>query len=152
MNKTTGECIYIGSTFHIKNRVYSHVYNSLNSSCKPLYQYVNDNGGWDVFEFVIFQEYTNIKKEYLLTKEREYIELYKPRYNFNRPIITEKERNYRENTEERKQQKKEYYEKNSERFKEKYREDVKLKAIRPEYPNIIQYISTLDYITPINSS
>ena len=64
-------------------------------------------------------------------------ELYKPRYNFNRPIITEKERNYRENTKERKQQKREYYEKNSERFKQKYREDVKQEAIRPEYPNIL---------------
>ena len=96
MNKTTGECIYIGSSFEIMKRVYSHVYNSLHSCQKPLYQYIIDNGGWDLFEFVIFQEYTNVNREFLLSKEREYIELYKPRYNFNRPIITEKERNYRE--------------------------------------------------------
>jgi group I intron endonuclease len=151
MNKSTGECIYIGSSFEIMKRVYSHVYNSLHSCQKPLYQYIIDNGGWDIFEFVIFQEYTNVNKEFLLSKEREYIELYKPHYNFNRPIVSEKERNYRENTEERKQQKKEYYEKNSDRFKEKYREDVKLKAIRPEYPNILECIKTLEG-TPINFS
>jgi len=69
---------------------------ALHSCQKPLYQYIIDNGGWDLFEFVIFQEYTNVNREFLLSKEREYIELYKPRYNFNRPIITEKERNYRE--------------------------------------------------------
>lgn len=85
MNKTTGDCIYIGSSFEIMKRVYSHVYNSLHSCDKPLYQYIIDNGGWDVFEFVIFQEYTNVNREFLLSKEREYIELYKPRYNF-RPV------------------------------------------------------------------
>ena len=159
INKTTDECIYIGSSFQINNRVNTHLYNSKNYCSKPLYQYINDNGGWDLFEFVIFQEYTNVEKKFLLSKEREYIELYKPRFNINRPIITEKERNYRENTKERKEQKREYYkknlehlkekyreyyEKNSEHIKEKYRDSVKLSAIRAEYPNILAFINTLE--------
>ena len=62
----------------------------------------------------------------------------------DRPIITEKERNYRENTEERKEQKREYYKKNLEHLKEKYRDSVKLSAIRAEYPNILAFINTLE--------
>jgi hypothetical protein len=38
----------------------------------------------------------------------------------------------------------EYYEKNSEHLKEKYRESVKLRAVRPEYPNILAFINILE--------
>jgi hypothetical protein len=60
---------------------------------QPLYKYVIESGGWDIFSFNIIHERPDMDKTDLLNLEKEEIALRNPRCNINSPITTKEERN-----------------------------------------------------------
>lgn len=74
--------IYIGSTEDYKYRIWKHKY-CCNTPhyykySSPLYKFINENGGWDNFEFTVLYEFNeDISKKELLQKEGEFINIYK---------------------------------------------------------------------------
>jgi len=74
--------IYIGSTSDFKYRIWKHKYccntPTYYKYTSPLYKFINENGGWDKFEFIVLYEFhEDISKKELLEKEGEFIHIYK---------------------------------------------------------------------------
>jgi group I intron endonuclease len=85
----TNECIYVGSTKDLDERIRQH-FNSSDRSY-PLYLYIL-NKGWDKFTFETLETVDTQDKKILLEYERYYIDELHPKYNSHTPILTEEER------------------------------------------------------------
>jgi len=118
--------IYIGSTCNFKRRKSSHKSNCYNTNIRnynlKVYQFMRDNGGFVNWSMIMLFEYpecqNKLQKE---SKEREYIELFKPSLNIKIPTKTKIE--YRENNKELiNQKKKQYYIDNKDVIKDKHKE------------------------------
>ena len=111
--------IYIGSTTNFKQRKSGHKgkCNNLNSpkyNCN-VYKFIRENGGWENWDMVLVEYYSCETKLELEKKEREIIEKLKPTLNKNIPTRTDKE--YREDSKEKKaKQSKKYREENKEKI------------------------------------
>lgn len=108
--------IYVGSTCNFKQRVRQHRCASKYDKFK-LYDYINDNGGWDNFAFEIYEEYPCENVKQCRIKERDVYETLKATLNSQKP--------YRA--------KGEYYEENKETLLEKqkvYHDDPDVKQKR----------------------
>jgi len=105
---------YVGHTTNFAKRKYQHKTTCNNSNDAnynfPIYQFIRDNGGWDNWDMILIEHCKCESSLDAKKKEREYMEQLKATFNRNIPSRTEKE--YREDTKEKK----------SERMK-KYRED-----------------------------
>ena len=89
---------YIGSTKNWEARKNSHRYASNNNVQLKLYQFINNNGGWNNFEMIILESPCITKHEAVLL-EKQYIQNYQSTLNKNKPIrskdeITEYMKNY----------------------------------------------------------
>ena len=74
---------YVGSTKDIKNRMRIHKLDCENKKLK-LYNYINENGGWDNWTYEIIKEVdVDDRKKY----EIEQIELLKPTLNSVKPFL-----------------------------------------------------------------
>jgi len=122
---------YIGSSKNIKNRKRSH-----KSRCKTknkqlkLYNFINNNGGYNNFDYEILEKVNCNNKLDLLKKERHYIELLKPSLNIKIPSMDRKERRKiykQQNKDKIKEKKKEYYENNKDKINEKRK--IKIKCV-----------------------
>jgi hypothetical protein len=83
--------IYIGSTKNHKQRELQH-----QSACNMLhnrkvYNFINDNGGWDGWDFVVIDTVDG-NAEMLLRAERYWYDKYAPSLNTNSVLLTENER------------------------------------------------------------
>ena len=104
---------YIGSTKNFINRIRFHKC-SYNKDCY-LYEFVEENGGWDNFTFSIVEDASYVKNRIeLLWRERYYYDLYSPMLNTLCPINSPEEK-----AEKRKVWDCRYYQKNKEKILEK---------------------------------
>lgn len=107
--------IYIGSTTNFKTRKNSHksktnkIGNAQYNFKK--YQYIRDNGGWDMFDMIEIEKYPCKDKNEAESRERYWIEFYKSTLNSSIPTRSIKEW-HQDNKEYRKNKCKEYQEKN----------------------------------------
>ena len=76
---------YIGSSVDFDNRKRNHKCNSTNLNkreyCFPLYMFINVNGGFENWDFVVIKEYKFITKKELEMNEQYYKDLLKPQLN-----------------------------------------------------------------------
>jgi len=128
--------IYIGSTQAMRNRKSGHKKACNNESDKrhniKVYQFIRDNGGWDLWDMVLVEKIQYNERCELLARERYYIESLgaslncyipgrtnKEYYEKNKERFKEYQIEYKEkNKEILKDKSKQYYQKNKERFKE----------------------------------
>ena len=127
---------YVGSTTNFKERLRAH------RKCKKqyrLYQYVEENGGWDNFSMIEIEKFPCIDGNEARARERYWIEYFKSTLNMVQPHRTMEE--YKESktnfskSEEGKDMKKRDYEKHKDayilRAKKRYeekKEDILIKA------------------------
>jgi len=92
---------YIGSSFNMKERKYSHKNKCNNSKCKAynfkVYQYIRENGGYENWKYEILVEKEFENKTALEIKEKECIKLLNPSLNIQNPYRTEEERKLQKN-------------------------------------------------------
>jgi len=100
---------YIGSTKEFDKRKICHKA-KCNIVNTKLYNYINENGGWDNFKMEVL--------EYCLEYQEREIELIKQL----RPPLNTVEYNYNDRKEYFEKYNKEYYEQNKEQIKEKYKQ------------------------------
>ena len=82
--------LYIGHTCNFYGRKALHKHHSTRKNTK-IYSFIKENGGFDKFEMIVLEEYPCKSRLEATTKERMYIELYKPSLNNNLPHQTYKE-------------------------------------------------------------
>ena len=143
---------YVGSTTNFTNRKQQHKNHSQPNNPKSdlyVYNFINQNGGWENWEMIEIEKYNAIDHNEVLKKERYWLEELKATLNKARPIITKEEKEeyqqkYRENNKDKMKEynreyrkdnivkivelDKEYYEKNKEHIKSnvsKYKENNK---------------------------
>lgn len=110
--------IYVGSTCDFKQRIRQHKQQSKFDRFK-LYDYIHDNGGWDNFDFKIYEEYPCENVKQCRMKEREVYEKLKATLNSRFPQRTQKE--YRDEPKIKQkivEKAKQYAEDNKEKLKE----------------------------------
>ena len=149
---------YIGSTFDFKKRQSYHKSdcNNVNSPKYNyrVYEFIRSNGGYDLWNYEILQQFTNdIKvKDELHYIERAYIELLNSTLNNNIPMRTTEEysKQYYENhKEEILEYRKQHYQDNKERLKQKFncecggRYTKKNKTIHIKTKKHLNYINQL---------
>ena len=116
---------YIGSTINFSKRKGIHKYYCNKGLNLKLYNFINDNEGWDNFEMKILQKYANINDRNELHKiEYSFILNLKPSLNKNNPNLYKNRAEYkqqyqRNNKEKIKKWSKTYYQKNRELVKQK---------------------------------
>jgi len=114
--------IYVGSTTNFKTRKNSHksrtnkIGNAQYNFKK--YQYIRDNGGWDMFDMIEIEKYPCNDKNEAESRERYWIEFYKSTLNCNIPTRSQKEY-ININKEKIAEKAKIYCEKNKEKINEK---------------------------------
>jgi len=83
---------YIGSTKCLSSRKNSHRSYAKSGRKGKLYDYIQENGGWSNFTVNTLEkvDYLPGEKHKLRAKELEYIELFKPILNTNKPTVSEK--------------------------------------------------------------
>ena len=135
---------YIGSTINIKNRISCHKsYSKSKKKQLKLYDFINNNGGFNNFEFEIIEKINCDNKLDLHKREKHYIKTLKPSLNTSIPSRNRKEYDieyYEKNKYKIKEYNKEYIEKNKDKIKErekKYRQNNKdkMKEYNKEYYN-----------------
>ena len=112
---------YIGSTKDFQRRINSHKHTSKNYDCK-LYNYINENGGWDCFKCEVLEYCLEYQQ-----REKELIQTLKPSLNMRLYDFNEKETQqiyYEKNKEQINKKKKEWYEKNKDRIIKKQTEKI----------------------------
>jgi hypothetical protein len=82
---------YIGSTKHWNARKIAHKHNCTVNFQYRLYNFINNNGGWDNFEYKLLFETPYITKEEAHVLEKQYIQNYKCTLNINKPVRTKEE-------------------------------------------------------------
>lgn len=118
---------YIGSTTNFKNRKKTHKYYCQKNFNIKLYNFINENDGWDNFEMSIIEEYPNIDRKELNKKEFKFIYDLNPQLNKHNPLRYNSKMEYkrewqRNNKEKTRQWAKNYYHNNKDKIKEKYKE------------------------------
>jgi len=125
---------YIGSTINIKNRISCHKsYSKSKKKQLKLYDFINNNGGFNNFEFEIIEKINCDNKLDLHKREKHYIKTLKPSLNTSIPSRNRKEYDieyYEKNKYKIKEVHKKYRQKNKDKIKE-YRQNNKDK--RKEY-------------------
>ena len=101
---------YVGSTTDFIRRKHAHKRNSKTLNYK-VYQFINNNGGWDNFQMLEIEKFPCSDGNEMRTRERYWLEQLNATLNKIVPIITEDRKEYK------KQQDKEYRENNVERCK-----------------------------------
>jgi hypothetical protein len=96
IEKETNISIYVGSTtgkyFCLRKASHTRPSQFTNGKQPILYNYIQEKGGWDKFNFGILNEYNHIEKNELLTNEKNYIVQKIPICNKNLPILTQEEK------------------------------------------------------------
>lgn len=116
---------YIGSTIDFNRRKSVHKHYCNNRFNLKLYNFINENQGWDNFEMEIVQQYGNIENRNELNQiEYKFILDMKPTLNKHNPSLYKNKADYklnyqRKNKEKTKQWSKKYYNKNREIVKQK---------------------------------
>ena len=106
---------YIGSTINIKRRKSQHRYDIKKNSNRPIYKFINSNGGIDNFYFeTLLEVYIEDRKD-LYKIEKHYIKSEKKLINCNIPCRERKEY-YIDNKNILIQKSKDYYYKNQEQI------------------------------------
>ena len=72
--------IYIGSTCNLYRRKKGHKHDSKTRTSK-VYNFINKNGGWDNWTFVVEEETETLSTDERLLIEQTYIELLEPELN-----------------------------------------------------------------------
>jgi len=111
--------VYIGSTKHIKQRIYDHKSECKLNGTQVVYMFINVNGGFDNWAFEILDEIKVESKVEKLKIEREFIKKYPLNLNDNIPGRSKKEY-VKDNPEKRSLIGKKYYYSHPEKIKEKY--------------------------------
>lgn len=99
---------YIGSTINLKNRKQQHKSNLKNIPNRPIYNYINSNGGMDNFNYEILVEVIINDRLDLFKIEQKYIKSEKHLLNCNIPCRLPKEY-YNDNKIKILESQKEYY-------------------------------------------
>ena len=90
--------IYVGSTCNFAKRKSQHKSKCLNESAAkhnlPVYQYIRENGGWENWQMVQLLSFSCQTPREKELKEREFVDLLKPK--LNRQIPTRGMKEYRE--------------------------------------------------------
>ena len=105
---------YIGSSTNWEVRKKFHKYHSQNSFNRPLYKWINKNGGYDNFNFEPIAWF-KCGKEELREHEEMFFKTLNPTINVYHPK-RDKRQYFLDNREKIKEQSKEYYEKNKEQI------------------------------------
>lgn len=122
--------IYVGSTTNFRERKRQHK-NFSNSNCnRKVYNFINENGGWNNWDMIEIIKYSCNDKRELETKEREYIELLNSTLNHCIPTRS----------------KKEYREDNKEHFKELWKKRYELKKDEYKKKSKEWYNNNLDRV------
>jgi len=161
--------IYVGSTQAMRNRKSGHKRACNSESNKhhnyKVYQFIRDNGGWDLWNMVLIEKVEYSERCELLARERYYIETLGASLNCCMPVRTreervrnnkksqetyrdknrEKERDrhraYRENNrDEIKERKKAYREKNREKEREYYQKNRERARLRYQRNKLLDFI------------
>ena len=109
--------VYVGSSTNFKQRCASHKSRCKNSSTLTIYNYMRDNGGFDLFEIipVIFLKLNDAVE--LRIEEQKEMDKYTDKLNVIKAYISDQDRIVRD-----KENGKKYYEENREKLIEKTRE------------------------------
>lgn len=116
---------YIGSTINFNRRKSVHKHYCNSGFNLKLYNFINQNQGWDNFEMEIVQKYANIQNRNELNQiEYKFILNMNPTLNITNPGQYKNKADYklkyqRKNKEKTRQWAKTYYDKNRELVKEK---------------------------------
>jgi hypothetical protein len=112
--------IYVGSTTNFNQRRQRHKSACANINDKKsdirVYQYIRENGDWEMWDMILVEEYPCENRLQLLARERYHIEQLKSKLNCCIPTRTRKE-HYQECHEEILKQKKEYRQNNLEKVR-----------------------------------
>ena len=88
-------CLYVGSTINFHSRIIRHRHNAdnleVNIGSKKIYQKIRELGGFENVCCQVIQSFSNLNKQQLLEKEKEYINLLKPSCNMRKPFRTQEE-------------------------------------------------------------
>lgn len=147
---------YIGSTRNMQKRICSHKHYSIVYPNRKVYNYINNNGGWSNFEFILLFRKKCSKEERKLV-EGSLIINFKASLNTQIPNRTQKQYYldnigkikgyYLRNKEKRIQYQKEYYRKNYDKVNEKHMCDIcKKEIIKRNFKNHLntdQHINNL---------
>ena len=82
---------YIGSTKDLEKRKIQHFYSCRHNSNRKLYNFINNNGGYNNWYIEVIKNIQNITRQDLKKEEKEFILKYKPTLNKNIPLQTNKE-------------------------------------------------------------
>jgi hypothetical protein len=68
------KCIYVGSTRGgLSQRLWNHKTDSKNCSHRPVYRYINENGGWEQFKMLLIEDVSCESYKMLQRREGEFI-------------------------------------------------------------------------------
>ena len=118
---------YIGSTKNLKNRIASHKHNAKAYPDRKVYRYINNNGGFDNFEFITLFT-TECSKNKKSRIEASLIINFKASLNIQIPLRTQ-EQYYSDNIDKIK----DYYQANKERriaYQKEYYRNNNLKLLK----------------------
>ncbi len=124
-----GKYWYIGSTSNFRDRKYGHKNGCKNQ--KYLKEFVEENGGWDAWEFEVLEISEHKTKVERFMREQHFLDELKPCLNRQRAYNSEEDsktgdKEYRKRNKERiTGYKKEYHKKNKEKIKEYEKERYK---------------------------
>jgi len=112
--------VYVGSTINFKKRINKHRHDCNNEKNKDyninLYQYIRENGGFNMFVIIILECYVCNFKYELYDREDDYIKMYPNNLNSQRAYLTG-----RESKEKIREIKKKYYIDNKEKINENFK-------------------------------
>jgi len=125
--------VYVGSTNNLKKRINIHRHDCNNEKSEKynlkLYQYLRENGGFYMYEFIILESYVCNFKHELHYKEDDYIQMYPNNLNSQRAYLTDEEYKKKNNEKSKKyrdenkdiinERKKKYYDENKDIIKKK---------------------------------
>ena len=110
--------IYVGSSTNFRQRKAQHKCSCTNPNNSKyhlkVYEYMRNNGGWDIWDMVLLEKYPCNDKYELEKRERHWMEELKSSLNSNIPTRTDQEWE-----EDNKEHRKEYYQQNKEEIKVK---------------------------------
>lgn len=119
--------VYVGSTTNLKERIRLHEEKCYDVKSreynKKLYEYIRENGGFYMYEFIILECYVCNFKYELHDREDDYIQMYDNNLNIYRAYLTREQ-----NKEKQYMRHKKYYNENKDKIKDinkKYRDENK---------------------------
>lgn len=130
--------VYVGSSINLKGRIRKHRFSCNNEKSKEynynLYKYIRENGGFNMYRFIILECYVCNFKHELYDREDDYIKIYPNNLNTLRAYLTGREikekikeikkKYYDENKDKIKEKDKKYYDENKEKIKERISEKI----------------------------